>query len=120
MSDTFFFSCNIPKIGVEERRRRKKVMSVKDGKSDRASIDFVSFSFPKSDRSWVLDSIGVELILGDVNTDKDGEVLRHTKTSFRLIWLKGEGRSLQNQTSRVTRVKNPTNSSWLKAGDRLL
>ncbi len=187
MSDAFLFSCNITKIGVEERRSRKKVMSVKDGKSNRASIDFVSFSFPKpnrkrfvnkqrikhdtreiiereerkkvkmvtasrlhsdkdrgfredgkflnkggkplfghienrfeDDRSRILDNTGVELILGDVNTDKDGEVFRHTKTSFRLIWLKGEGRSLLNQTSRVTRVKNPTNLSWLKAGDRLL
>jgi hypothetical protein len=45
--------------------------------------------------------------------------LRHTKTSFRLIKLKGEGRGLLNQTSGVTRVKNPTNLSWLKAGDRL-
>jgi hypothetical protein len=58
-------------------------------------------------------------MLGDINTDKDGEALRHTKTSFRLIKLKGEGRGLLNQTSGVTRVKNPTNLSWLKAGDRL-
>jgi hypothetical protein len=163
------------------------VISIENCKSNRASIDFVSFSFPKpngkrfinkqrikhstreiiereerkkvkmvtasrlhsdkdrrlrengellnkvgkplfghiesrfeDDRIRILDSTGVEIMLGDVNTDKDGEVLRHTKTSFRLIRLKGEGRGLLNQTSSVTRVKNPTNLSWLKAGDRLL
>ncbi|WP_448376390.1 hypothetical protein [Fervidobacterium sp.] len=74
----------------------------------------------ENDRSRILNSTCVELILGDVDTDKDGEVLRHNKTSFVLIWLEGEGEEMQNQTSRVTRVKNPTNSSWLKAGDRLL
>jgi hypothetical protein len=73
----------------------------------------------EDDRIRILDSTGIEVILGDVNTDKDGEVLRHAKTSFRLIWLEGEGRGLLNQTSGVTRVKNPTNLSWLKAGDRL-
>ncbi len=162
------------------------MVGIENGKSNRASIDFVSFSFPKpngkrfinkqriehdtreiiereerkkvkmvtasrlhsdkdrrlrengellnkggkpllghiesrfeDDRIRILDSTGVELILGDVNTDKDGEALRHDKTSFRLIWLEGEGRGLLNQTSGVTRVKNPTNLSWLKAGDRL-
>ena len=74
----------------------------------------------EDDRRRILDSTGVEIMLGDMNTDKDGEALRHTKTSFRLIRLKGEGRGLLNQTSRLTRVKNPTNLSWLKAGDRLL
>ena len=73
----------------------------------------------EDDRRWILDGTGVEIMLGDVNTDKDGEVLRHTKTSFRLIRLKGEGRGLLNQTSKLTRVKDPTNLSWLKAGDRL-
>jgi hypothetical protein len=73
----------------------------------------------EDDRRWILDGTGVEIMLGDVNTDKDGEALRHTKTSFRLIRLEGEGRGLLNQTSKLTRVKNPTNLSWLKAGDRL-
>jgi hypothetical protein len=53
-------------------------------------------------------------MLGDVNTDKDGEVLRHTKTSFRLIRLKGEGRGLLNQTSGVTRVKKPNQLIMVK------
>jgi hypothetical protein len=70
----------------------------------------------EDDRRRILDSTGVEIMLGDMNTDKDGEALRHTKTSFRLIRLKGEGRGLLNQTSGVTRVKNLTNLSWLKAG----
>ncbi|WP_275045751.1 hypothetical protein [Fervidobacterium pennivorans] len=30
----------------------------------------------EDDRIRILDSTGVELMLGDVNTDKDGEVLR--------------------------------------------
>jgi len=74
----------------------------------------------KDDKIRILDRTGIEFILGNVNTNKDGEVFRHDKASFRLIWLKGEGRNLQNQTSRVTRVKNPTNLLWLKAGDRFL
>ena len=40
----------------------------------------------------------------------------HIITSF---GLKGEGRSLLNQTSVLTRAVSPTNLSWLKAGNRL-
>jgi hypothetical protein len=68
----------------------------------------------EDDRIRILDSTGVEIMLGDINTDKDGEVLRHTKTSFRLIKLKGEGRGLLNQTSGVTRVKKPNQLIMVK------
>lgn len=43
----------------------------------------------------------------------------HTITPFGLKGLKGQGRGLLNQTSILTRVVNPTNLLWLKAGNRL-
>ena len=71
----------------------------------------------KNDGIWGGDSTDIELVFGHINTNKDRKSFTiHIITSF---GLKGEGRSLLNQTSGLTRAVNPTNLSWLKAGNRL-
>jgi hypothetical protein len=71
----------------------------------------------KNDRIRIGDSTDIKLVFGHINTYKDRKSFTiHIRTSF---GLKGEGRSLLNQTSRLTRVVNPINLLWLKAGNRL-
>ena len=71
----------------------------------------------KNDGIRVGDSADVKLVFGHINTNKDRKSFTiHIITSF---GLKGEGRSLLNQTSVLTRAVSPTNLSWLKAGNRL-
>lgn len=62
----------------------------------------------EKNRSGILNSIIVELILGDVDTDKDGEAFRHSETSFQLIWLKSKSMGLVNQTSQGDAKNQPT------------
>ena len=68
----------------------------------------------EDDGIGIRDSADVELIIGNIDADKDGES-GHTESSFQLM----RAGSLLNQSSMLTRAESPTNLSWLKAGNRL-